>query len=143
MIGLSDPTWHGDVNCFSRSGANPGKCEAMSPPLMVTFAAATPGNENHHELRRIIAARMPRMASAQPPHAAARAAERTILLHGENEILAATRMESTKRREERPQDHLVEPHPANQNSREEGAQPASKPFHRRPASFSSLRASCR
>src|SRR5262245_32577705 len=59
---------------------------------------------------RVVAAAAPRAAAADAPRPLAGAAQRAVLLDGEDEVFAATRREAADRRQQRPQADLVEAH---------------------------------
>src|SRR5437016_2678395 len=69
--------------------------------------------------RWIESARVPGIATADACDALASATDRTVLLHGKNEILAATRLEAAHGGEHGPNHTLIEAHPGDEESGEE------------------------
>ena len=64
-------------------------------------------------LRRIVTTRVPRMTTTDPSRAFAESSNQPILLHGQNEVLAARRIETTSPPEPRADQILVQFHCTN------------------------------
>jgi hypothetical protein len=74
--------------------------------------------------RRIVAAGIPGVAAADSPDAPQGAADRPVLPHRADEILAATRLEAAAAAQQRANRPLVEPHQADQQQAGDAQQPA-------------------
>jgi 4-amino-4-deoxy-L-arabinose transferase-like glycosyltransferase len=73
--------------------------------------------------RRVKAAGVPGMATADPPGAPPGSRQRSVLAHSQDEILATARMETTDRGQERPKASLVDADTEDQGSAQEPARP--------------------
>src|SRR3954453_11589169 len=113
-----------------------------SPPAAATRSRRRTGPHRPAAVsRRVVAAAVPRGAAAGAAAPPPRAADRAVFPHGQDEILAATRLESAGGGQEGAQELLVAADAGDQPRGRQPAQPADhgSPFSR---SFASFFATC-